>query len=64
MVKKNIWQVLLNFQTIDNTDIDCSASDRISPHQNKVAQLSEDQQIVADRDKTITNIIFSDLEMI
>ena len=60
----HIWQVLLNFQTTDNTDIDCSGSDRISPHQNKVAQLSEDQQIVADRDKAITNIIFSDLEMI
>ena len=64
MVKENIWQVLLNFQTTDNTDIDCSGSDRISPRQNKVAQLSDNQQIVADRDKTITNIIFSDLEMI
>ena len=65
----HIWQVLLNFQTTDNTDIDCSGSDRISPRQNnKVAQLSsaqcEDQQTVADRDKTITNIIFSDLAMI
>ena len=36
MVKENIWQVLLNFQTTDNTDSDCSGSDRISPRQNKV----------------------------